>query len=80
MVIRALLSESGLPRLDGEVLLAHVLGIPREKLLFQNALLYIIPLETSIAFMLKLNVKLWPLTRNYIRTEVFYGIRKKSYR
>ena len=34
MVIRALLSESGLPRLDGEVLLAHVLGIPREKLLF----------------------------------------------
>ncbi len=34
MVIRALLSESGLSRLDGEVLLAHVLGIPREKLLF----------------------------------------------
>lgn len=34
MVIRELLQESGLPRLDAEVLLAHVLGLDRNKLLF----------------------------------------------
>lgn len=34
MVIRTLLHESGIDRLDAEVLLCHVLGIPREKLLF----------------------------------------------
>ncbi len=34
MVIRTLLQECGLPRLDAEVLLAFVLGVPREKLLF----------------------------------------------
>ena len=35
MVIRQLLSVCGIDRLDGEVLLAHILDIPREKLLFQ---------------------------------------------
>ncbi|MBE7024918.1 MAG: peptide chain release factor N(5)-glutamine methyltransferase [Ruminococcaceae bacterium] len=34
MVIRTLLQEAGIPRLDAEVLLCHVLGVPREKLLF----------------------------------------------
>ncbi len=34
MVIRNLLQEAGIDRLDAEVLLAHVLGVPREKLLF----------------------------------------------
>ncbi len=34
MVIRTLLQNAALSRLDAEVLLAHVLGIPREKLLF----------------------------------------------
>ncbi len=34
MVIRTLLQEAGIDRLDAEVLLAHVLKIPREKLLF----------------------------------------------
>lgn len=34
MVIRTLLSNAPCDRLDAEVLLSHVLGIPREKLLF----------------------------------------------
>ncbi len=34
MVIRELIRQAELPRLDAEVLLAHVLGIPREKLFF----------------------------------------------
>lgn len=34
MVIRELLRSAALPRLDAEVLLAHVLEVPREKLLF----------------------------------------------
>ena len=34
MVIRSLLSAAPIERLDAEILLAHVLGIPREKLLF----------------------------------------------
>ena len=34
MVIRTLLSAAPIPRLDAEILLAHVLGIRREKLLF----------------------------------------------
>lgn len=34
MVIRQLLSESGIDRLDAEVLLSHVMHVPREKLLF----------------------------------------------
>ncbi len=34
MVIRQLLSACGIDRLDAEVLLSHVMGVPREKLLF----------------------------------------------
>ncbi len=34
MVIRQLLSSAGVDRLDAEVLLAHCMGVPREKLLF----------------------------------------------
>ncbi|MBQ7033286.1 MAG: peptide chain release factor N(5)-glutamine methyltransferase [Clostridia bacterium] len=34
MVIRSLLQDAGIPRLDAEILLAFTLGVPREKLLF----------------------------------------------
>ncbi len=45
MVIRSLLASVPIPRLDAEILLAHVLGIPREKLLF----MYNTPVAPSCA-------------------------------
>lgn len=73
MVIRTLLQESGIDRLDAEVLLAHVLKIPREKLLFSFNMPVPIVLQASFSALCEKRKKGCPVAY-LIGEKEFYGL------